>query len=343
MSKRTTFTTISPLPAGISREVVVDFLHDHEEMIDLNPLVIARHPMTPPAHAAAEEKRCIWWTMTDKISYLPGGIATGEVTYTAAFNNLPNGVQTHCYAPMGTDIRERWTLNGTLPGEPLQPVELGIGAPRQGLYLREDVELRCNFMMSAFVKKTLKKAHGALVARLTEKAQMAAAANKGKSSNRHTLAAPSRRASDGTSAHSASEHASNHSRHSSSPPQRVSPYQQLPQPQAQAQAHRQSALASPPYGQGYPRASAEDPAMPAPLRLRSASPSSGHQQHGSGGPLAELRQGQNQNQGPRPQTQGSGSGWSNGGKAGNGHGYNGYDVQPQPPRVGGGGFAAELE
>lgn len=137
MSKRTTFTTISPLPPGITREVVVDFLHNHVEMIDLNPLVIERHPILPPSHAPEEEQRCVWWSMTDKISYLPGGVVSGDVTYTAAFNDLPNGIQTHVYAPMGTDIRERWSLNGNLPGEPPEPVELGIGAPAQGLYLRE--------------------------------------------------------------------------------------------------------------------------------------------------------------------------------------------------------------
>jgi hypothetical protein len=137
MSKKTTFTTISPLPAGIPREVVIEFLHNHQEMIDLNPLIIERHPIQPPAHAPDEETRCVWWSLTDKISYLPGGLVSGEIQYTAAFNDLPNGVQTHCYAPMNTDIRERWSLGGTLPGEPLEPVEIGLGAPRQGLYLRE--------------------------------------------------------------------------------------------------------------------------------------------------------------------------------------------------------------
>ncbi|KAI0889102.1 uncharacterized protein GGS22DRAFT_67345 [Annulohypoxylon maeteangense] len=178
MSKRTTFTTISTLPPGITREVVLNFLHSHVEMIDLNPLVIERHPISPPSHATPEERRCVWWSLTDKISYLPGGVVSGDITYTAAFNDLANGVQTHIYAPMGTDIRERWSLNGTLPGEPVEPVELGIGAPRQGLYLREDVDLRCNFVMSSFVKKTLKKAHGTLVEKLLEKAALAAAPAK---------------------------------------------------------------------------------------------------------------------------------------------------------------------
>jgi len=35
MSRRTIFTTITPLPAGVSRETVLDTLHDHLEMIDV--------------------------------------------------------------------------------------------------------------------------------------------------------------------------------------------------------------------------------------------------------------------------------------------------------------------
>lgn len=139
MSKRTVFTTVSPLPPDVSREAVLAFLHDHEALIDLNPLVIERHAVAgPPPHLAApaipadEREGCAWWSLTDKIALVPG-----EVTYAAAFHDLPDGVQTHVYAPLGTDIRERWTLAGTLPGEPPVPVEIGIGAPAQGLYVRE--------------------------------------------------------------------------------------------------------------------------------------------------------------------------------------------------------------
>lgn len=158
MSKRTVFTTVSPLPPDMTREAVLAFLHDHEALIDLNPLVIERHPVAgPPPHllqprqkqsggggggggggasnpVVPEDERegCAWWSLTDKIAHVPG-----EVTYAAAFHDLPDGVQTHVYAPLGTDIRERWSLGGTLPGEPPVPVEIGIGAPAQGLYVRE--------------------------------------------------------------------------------------------------------------------------------------------------------------------------------------------------------------
>lgn len=148
----------------------MDTLRNHVEMIDLNPLVIERTTCKPPGFATPEEYHAIWYEITDRISYFPG--AKGKVTYHGCFNDLTDGLQTHVYAPLGLDIRSRWVLAGNLPHEPAAPVELGLGIPRQGLYLREDVQMRCNIMMTSFVKKTLKKAHSTLVDRLVEKAKI---------------------------------------------------------------------------------------------------------------------------------------------------------------------------
>ncbi|KAF4994449.1 hypothetical protein FGRMN_5779 [Fusarium graminum] len=171
---RSTFTTITPLPSDISRQHVIDFLHDHLSMIDLNPLIIERHQIPPPPHAPEDEKKCVWYSMTDRIDYLPGGLVSGQISYTAAFFNSPDGLQTHSYAPMGLDLRGRWSVGGTMPGERPQPTELGLGAPTTGLYLREDVDMRCNMLMVGFVKKTIKKSHGSLVGKLSEKASLKA-------------------------------------------------------------------------------------------------------------------------------------------------------------------------
>jgi hypothetical protein len=110
---------------------------------------------------------------------------TGDVTYTCAFHDLPNGLQTHCYAPAGLNIRDRWTIHGSLPGEPPQPVELG--APRTGLYLQEDVDMRCNIVMAGFVRKTLQKSHAALVDRLKIKALLVTASEKVESASLSSL------------------------------------------------------------------------------------------------------------------------------------------------------------
>ena len=169
------------LDPGITRESVIQTLHDHVEMIDLNPLVIERHPIKPPSTASPEEFHCQWYQLTDKVQYLPGGLVQGKVSYNVCFHDLAQGLQTHCFAPAGLDIRGKWTLGGSLPNEPVEARELGIGVPKTGLWLREDVDMRCNILMLSFVKKTLKKAHSTLVARLVEKAHLleAQAQNEG--------------------------------------------------------------------------------------------------------------------------------------------------------------------
>jgi hypothetical protein len=193
MSKRTVFTTLTPLPAGIRRETVLETLHNHLEMIDLNPLVEERHPIKSPPNSTAEEYHCQWYSLTDRVQYLPGGLASGKVNYNACFHDLAMGLQTHVYAPMGLNIKGKWSLGGSLPGEPVAPVELGVGAPLQGLWLREDVDMKCNIMMTSFVKKTLKKAHSSLVDRLVVKAAIVDAALKNQELNNTVpVGAPSR-------------------------------------------------------------------------------------------------------------------------------------------------------
>jgi len=180
MAKRTVFTTLTPLPPSVTREAAIAYLHDYEGMIDLNPLVIERHPIRPPVDAESDESRCVWYSLTDKIPVAPGVKQSGgQVTYTCVFNRLPHGLQTHCRAPMGVDIRERWTVAGNpiRPEDPpLRDAEIigNAGVPPRGLYLREDVELQAHVLVAPFVKKTLKKSHGVLVERLAKKAARAA-------------------------------------------------------------------------------------------------------------------------------------------------------------------------
>ncbi|EFR04718.1 hypothetical protein MGYG_07726 [Nannizzia gypsea CBS 118893] len=167
MNKRSVFTTVTPLPPYITREMVVRTLHEHSEMIKLNPLVIDFKRCSPPSHAPPDEFHCIWYELTDRVHYLPGGLLSGNVSYKACFHDLPGGLQTHVYAPTGLDIQEKWSVGGNMPGEPREAMELGIpGAPREGLYLREDVNMRCNVLATGFVKKTLRRAHAVLVDRL---------------------------------------------------------------------------------------------------------------------------------------------------------------------------------
>jgi hypothetical protein len=172
--KRSIYTVVTPLPPTVSRETAVEMLHSHSEMIELNPLVISHTQCKPPANALPDEFHCTWYELTDRVTYLPG--IKGQVSYKACFHDLPRGLQTHVYAPAGLEIKEKWSIGGNEPGEEREVIELGLGhlgVPREGLYLREDIDMNCSIFLTGFVKKTLNKAHGVLVDRLVVKADLA--------------------------------------------------------------------------------------------------------------------------------------------------------------------------
>jgi hypothetical protein len=150
-------------------DAAISFLRDHFQMIDLNPLVINRQRLPiPPAEASPEEMHAHWYQITDKISYMPG--VSSAVSYNACMHDLTDGLQTHTFAPAGVEIRGRWTIGGgALPGEGrTNPSELGMDVPRHGLYLMETTELRCNFLMTGFIKKNLKGAHAKVVEKIVD-------------------------------------------------------------------------------------------------------------------------------------------------------------------------------
>ncbi|KAL5118821.1 hypothetical protein ACEQ8H_003324 [Pleosporales sp. CAS-2024a] len=172
MPKTTTFTTITPLPTGITRKSVLEMYQDHMAMIDLNPLVVERFKCKAPSYAPPEEYFAAWYTIKDKVSYLPGGLAQGSVSYHACFHDTPEGLQTHVYAPLGLDIRGKWTIGGSLPGEPTPLALSGLNTPRHGLFIREDVTMTCSALLMRFVKRTFKDSHASLVQKLVEKAHL---------------------------------------------------------------------------------------------------------------------------------------------------------------------------
>lgn len=81
-------------------------------------------------------------------------------------------MQTRVYAPLGVNIKSRWSVGGNEPGEERKPRELGLKVPEDGLWLREDVDLKCGIGFSTFVRKKLRDSHEVLVGRMVEKAKL---------------------------------------------------------------------------------------------------------------------------------------------------------------------------
>jgi len=170
MARKTAYTKITPLPSSIPRRLALDMLHSHAEMIQLNPLVTGVRAIDAPRDAAADEFFAQWYEISEIITW--GFGMKKKIAFKGVFHDIPNGLQTHVYAPMGVDMRNKWSIRGNQPGEPREPRELGVETPMEGLYLREDVEIVCNLALTSFVKKEQKAAAGVMVDRLTRKAEM---------------------------------------------------------------------------------------------------------------------------------------------------------------------------
>ncbi len=175
MGKRTLYTSITPLPANIPRQLVLDMLHNHGEIIELNPLVIGHKPVEAPKNAEADEFFAVWHEITERIQWVPGlgKAGSGKISFKGVFHDMPWGLQTHVYAPAGVDLRQKFQVRGNQPGEPREARELGeMQAPHDGLYLKEEIQITCNITMVGYVKKGMKEATKVMVERLMKKATL---------------------------------------------------------------------------------------------------------------------------------------------------------------------------
>ncbi|KAI0899521.1 hypothetical protein F4806DRAFT_492514 [Annulohypoxylon nitens] len=178
LKKKEVYTVITPIPTFIPRQLAIDILHSHGEVITLNPLVLEYKQIKAPRDAASDEYFSTWYEINERIQYIPGmgRLGSGKITFNGCFHDLPWGLQTHIYAPMGVDLRNKYRIGGNQPGiEPPEQQEMGLaalGAPKDGLYLREDIEIRCNITMVGMVKAQMKTASKEMVTRIIKKAEL---------------------------------------------------------------------------------------------------------------------------------------------------------------------------
>ena len=171
MVKRIVYTKITALPSNVPRQLALDMLHSHEEVIKLNPLVTGVKAIEAPRDARPDEFFSNWYEISEVITWGPG--LRKKIAFKGVFHSQPWGMQSHVYAPMGVDMRNKYRIGGNQPGEPREARELGVNTPLDGLYLREDVEISCSVpLTSSFVKKEAQAATGIMIDRLTRKAEL---------------------------------------------------------------------------------------------------------------------------------------------------------------------------
>ncbi|GLI74475.1 hypothetical protein PoHVEF18_002717 [Penicillium ochrochloron] len=175
MRKKETYTNITPIPSNVPRQLALDILHSHGEIITLNPLVLSYHAIRAPRDAAADEYYSTWYEIIERVQYLPGlgKMGSGKVSFKGCFHDTEWGLETHTFVPLGIDIKSKWRIAGNQPDEPRKFNEFRHdSAPEDGLYLQEDIEINCNITLISFVKGQLKAASKVLVDRLIKKAEL---------------------------------------------------------------------------------------------------------------------------------------------------------------------------
>ncbi|KJY02366.1 hypothetical protein TI39_contig58g00015 [Zymoseptoria brevis] len=170
MPKYVKYTKITPLPSNVPRQLAIELLHNHSEVIELNPLVTGVKAIDAPRTASSEEYFSQWYEISEIITW--GFGMKKKISFKGVFHDQPWGLQSHVYAPMGVDLRNKYRIGGNQPGEPRETKELGVETPLDGLYLREDVEIVCNVALASFVKKETKEATGKMIERLARKAEL---------------------------------------------------------------------------------------------------------------------------------------------------------------------------
>jgi hypothetical protein len=175
LRKKETYTHITPIPSCVPRQLALDILHSHGEIITLNPLVLSYHAIRAPRDAAADEYYFTWYEIIERVQYLPGlgKMGSGKVSFKGCFHDTEWGLETHTFVPLGIDIKSKWRIAGNQPDEPQKFREFRHdAAPKQGLYLQEDIEINCNITLISFVKNQMKAASKVLVDRLIKKAEL---------------------------------------------------------------------------------------------------------------------------------------------------------------------------
>ena len=108
MGKQIVYTQITTLPSKVTRLLAVDLLHIHKEFMQLNPLVTGLESIDPPRNAASDEYFSNWYDITEVITW--GFGLKKKISFQGCFHDQPYGLQTHIFAPMGTEMRNKYTI-----------------------------------------------------------------------------------------------------------------------------------------------------------------------------------------------------------------------------------------
>lgn len=178
-------TNIRLLPAHITRDDAIRYLHQPENILNLNANLVTATKLaaTSVEHAefyrgeaeqdrpgAGEDARAtpiynVVEREGGKTGKTEGGLYSGlakrlvgdEVRYRMGLRATPDGLVMISHAMMGVWSRTTWTVRTAVESDE------GFPGSGTGLVVQETGELRCNRMLMGFIKTTMEQSHEKLV------------------------------------------------------------------------------------------------------------------------------------------------------------------------------------
>ncbi len=166
MMRTTKYTIINPLLADVLCQLIIDMLHSHDKIIELNLLVLKHHFVKVLNDTFSDEYFLTWHEITEHLQYI------SKMTFKKVFHNMPWGLQTHIYVLTEINLKNKYQIKGSQLNKPQMLWELSNKSSVDELYLQENVKIMCNFIIISYVKKNVQKVLTVLIAQMLKKAKL---------------------------------------------------------------------------------------------------------------------------------------------------------------------------
>lgn len=130
---------IDPVPSDIEPKSVTTFLHDHDAIIGLSP-VVTQHSIQD----RNPESGWIKYEVSETVPMLPFGLWKRSHTFHCSFKDKQDGVTTFVEAAMGINSEANYTVR--VSENPSQG---------NGWVLDESIETTCNFLVKWIVESNM--------------------------------------------------------------------------------------------------------------------------------------------------------------------------------------------
>lgn len=158
------------IPPELPPDQVIDALHNHFNVMTLQPLVqsvkaVPRDQIqgaymgrTEETHFDASPEEIHHYEVTEKIVFVPGVGDWGkkDITFPARFKNTMSGIKSWADAPAGVTVQADWTV---------KPQE----GKRGRWLLEEHAIVECSSYMMPFVRKSIDAAHAEICQHLLDR------------------------------------------------------------------------------------------------------------------------------------------------------------------------------